>query len=502
MTKISKNIKKLRTAQNLSQEALAEKLFISRQAVSSWENNRTQPDIEMIGKLSEIFGVSIEELIYGEKPKIHLDNEDKSPSNKVLIVVFSILGSLLIAGGVIFFIIFGWDKFNIVAKSIITFLPVIIGQGIAVFTFLKKNSSTAWKEGASILWAIGSCATIGLCNSVFDISVSSYLMLILLSVSALIPIYFFDAVSPLAAYYLLAFGAAYQGKNEILEFTVLIIQVGIGVLYTVLNKHKGDNPRHCYSIWLTIVAVFATLFTFIINVENQAVSYENTSIFVLFIAFFVSMITQSKSMSLAKPFHYLGTLGFVGTLIMLTIEEYDLLTIKDIVFFDPEIFSTDYYAPSFPTILTIFIIKILTATALITFGFISGKKTFEKNPAKLILCITGIVATLAALFTGDSFSTFAVILAAITGIVLIVSGSGNNKFFDLNIGLITLMILIFELIYKLDLDFLALGILFMVSGAILLGVNFTLVKKAKRDKLKIAQENDASSTFDGGESDV
>ena len=115
MTKISKNIKKLRTAQNMSQEALAEKLFISRQAVSSWENNRTQPDIEMIGKLSELFGVSIEELIYGEKPKTHLDNEDKSPSNKVLIVVFSILGSLLIAGGVIFFIIFGWDKFNIVA---------------------------------------------------------------------------------------------------------------------------------------------------------------------------------------------------------------------------------------------------------------------------------------------------------------------------------------------------------------------------------------------------
>ena len=64
MTKISKNIKRLRNSQNISQEVLAERLFISRQAVSSWENDRTQPDIEMIGKLAEVFNVSVEELIY------------------------------------------------------------------------------------------------------------------------------------------------------------------------------------------------------------------------------------------------------------------------------------------------------------------------------------------------------------------------------------------------------------------------------------------------------
>ena len=50
MTKISKNIKRLRMLQNMSQEELAQKLFVSRQAVSSWENNRTQPDLDMIQK--------------------------------------------------------------------------------------------------------------------------------------------------------------------------------------------------------------------------------------------------------------------------------------------------------------------------------------------------------------------------------------------------------------------------------------------------------------------
>ena len=50
--------------QNMSQEELAQKLFVSRQAVSSWENNRTQPDLDMIKKISELFDVEVEELLY------------------------------------------------------------------------------------------------------------------------------------------------------------------------------------------------------------------------------------------------------------------------------------------------------------------------------------------------------------------------------------------------------------------------------------------------------
>ena len=107
MTKISKNIKRLRNSQNISQEALAERLYISRQAVSSWENDRTQPDIEMIGKLAEVFNVSVEELIYGEKRKIEIENEEPKQNNRLLIIIFSILGSAFVAIGLIFFIVFG-----------------------------------------------------------------------------------------------------------------------------------------------------------------------------------------------------------------------------------------------------------------------------------------------------------------------------------------------------------------------------------------------------------
>lgn len=63
---VGKNIKRLREKSGMTQEALAEQLCVTRQAVSNWETEKTQPDVETLGKLAEIFGVSVEEIIYGE----------------------------------------------------------------------------------------------------------------------------------------------------------------------------------------------------------------------------------------------------------------------------------------------------------------------------------------------------------------------------------------------------------------------------------------------------
>lgn len=64
---IASTIKKLRKSSNMTQEELAEKLSVTHQAVSNWERSKTQPDIETLKKMSEIFNVSIEEILYGKK---------------------------------------------------------------------------------------------------------------------------------------------------------------------------------------------------------------------------------------------------------------------------------------------------------------------------------------------------------------------------------------------------------------------------------------------------
>ena len=60
---IGNKIKILRTNKGITQEQLAEQLHISGQAVSKWENETSQPDINMLPTLAEYFGITIDELL-------------------------------------------------------------------------------------------------------------------------------------------------------------------------------------------------------------------------------------------------------------------------------------------------------------------------------------------------------------------------------------------------------------------------------------------------------
>ncbi len=60
---VGKNIKKVREEKGLTQEALAEKLNVTRQAVSNWENEKTQPDIGMLQKIAFVLSTTTDQLI-------------------------------------------------------------------------------------------------------------------------------------------------------------------------------------------------------------------------------------------------------------------------------------------------------------------------------------------------------------------------------------------------------------------------------------------------------
>lgn len=63
---IGKQIKKYRTEMRLSQEELSEKIFVSRQTISNWENNKNYPDVKSLLLLSSLFDVSLDILIKGD----------------------------------------------------------------------------------------------------------------------------------------------------------------------------------------------------------------------------------------------------------------------------------------------------------------------------------------------------------------------------------------------------------------------------------------------------
>ena len=79
-------IYRLRTEHNLSQGDLAEALGVSRQSVSKWETGGSVPDLEKLVKLSQLFGVSLDELVLDRKPPCEeAPREDPPPPVTVVV---------------------------------------------------------------------------------------------------------------------------------------------------------------------------------------------------------------------------------------------------------------------------------------------------------------------------------------------------------------------------------------------------------------------------------
>lgn len=94
--KLPEQIKKYRHQSNLSQEELASKIYVSRQTISNWENDRSYPDVENLLLLSSLFDVSLDNLIKGDLDfmKRELNRYVMDKWTKVMLI-FLLLGSII-----------------------------------------------------------------------------------------------------------------------------------------------------------------------------------------------------------------------------------------------------------------------------------------------------------------------------------------------------------------------------------------------------------------------
>lgn len=94
-TSISKNIKRLRQQAGLTQEQMAEKLFVTRQTVSLWENGKTQPDIQTLERIAECFGVELMTVLYGNSLPKSEEEQRKEALIRWLVIVIAVYAGFI-----------------------------------------------------------------------------------------------------------------------------------------------------------------------------------------------------------------------------------------------------------------------------------------------------------------------------------------------------------------------------------------------------------------------
>lgn len=105
---IGKRLKEARNSMNITQEQAAEKIFVTRQTLSNWENGRSLPDIVSVIKLSELYGLSLDELLRGDVNVMKkAENDKKAQERNVRLIIFAgilavVLGILTLAGRLLY----------------------------------------------------------------------------------------------------------------------------------------------------------------------------------------------------------------------------------------------------------------------------------------------------------------------------------------------------------------------------------------------------------------
>ena len=94
---LAEHIKHYRKELGLSQEDLAERIYVSRQSVSNWETGKTYPDIHTLLLLADVFDTSLDALVKGDLPKMKaiINEEDRTRYNRDS-TIFSALFVLMI----------------------------------------------------------------------------------------------------------------------------------------------------------------------------------------------------------------------------------------------------------------------------------------------------------------------------------------------------------------------------------------------------------------------
>lgn len=160
---IGEKLKQARVTANLTQEMVAEKVGVSRQTISNWENGRSYPDIASVIVLSDVYCLTLDSLLKGDNELMKHLNEstDVTKSNKQLAASFVMAGLFCIAL-ILVRLFIPIPQITGVIPNIIAIVVFVVGVIITLVGSLnikkiseqKTSNKTLMKIGAVLLYIL------------------------------------------------------------------------------------------------------------------------------------------------------------------------------------------------------------------------------------------------------------------------------------------------------------------------------------------------------------
>ncbi|MBO5571798.1 MAG: helix-turn-helix transcriptional regulator [Ruminococcus sp.] len=139
---LSKRIKELRTEKGWSQEVLAERIYVSRQTISNWETEKSYPDVQSLLILSNIFGVSLDDLIKGDVDTMKEKVNEKDVRAMKFMRYTAVIGFLLLMTVV--------PVFNEYGSEFVRCIGLVLGGAISAVILISVHKYEQLKNDNDI----------------------------------------------------------------------------------------------------------------------------------------------------------------------------------------------------------------------------------------------------------------------------------------------------------------------------------------------------------------
>lgn len=407
---------------------------------------------EVAGKIREYYG------------------EVKSTSKtSIILITCGVLGALLIGLGIILLFAHNWEQFSRITRVILSFIPLIAGQGLALWVLWKRHQSSAFKEGTATFLSLMVGASIALISQTYNIPGDTGTF-ILTWMLLIVPLVYLMQASLPAAIYLIGVtawaGSYWHDPVKAVLFWPLAAIVVPHFIWA-LRQEIYTIRTTILSLVMTICVSFGTGFSLGRTWSGSWVILF-PSIYAIF--YFIGRWKFSKiTTNWQRPLRIIGAIGLFVLAFQFTfryvwryLHEYTYgisRKISDISALADHIIS----------------LAIVTTAILLFYDNVKRKNlTISLFGALPLLAIMGYF------FRGQAIVLPLLIFNAyllVLSISRIMSGIRNNSLAAINTGMLMLAILIIARFFDSDINFIIKGLVFIITGIGFLFTNVLLIRQ-------------------------
>ncbi len=396
-------------------------------------------------------------------------NTKAGPPQNKLLVVFGILGAILVSLGIILILAHNWDDLNRGTKTVIAFIPMLVGQALCAYTLFRRPDSVTWRESASAFLFISIGACISLIGQVYNVpgSLSGYLMTWMLLGLPLVYIMKSSASSILYIIGITIYACSTGYWNE--EGFVTYYYWGLLLLilphYYLLYRNQHEGNFFTFHNWFIPLSVIIALGTLARDFEEfMFVAY--VSLFGLFyIIGNFAFLKEGKIRN--NGYLVLGAAGTVAIMLALSFD-----------WFWQDLRSSEVLMNEVTHSLEFIVTCVITVLALVML-FLQKRNQTPPDYRLMEFVFLGFIVIFFIGFTSPMAALLINVLLLTIGINTIREGAKRDHLGILNYGLLIVTALVICRFFDTELSFIIRGILFVAVGFGFFFANYATIKKRK-----------------------